>query len=43
MSENEAKTSLKRSSNFELLRILAMLMIVEATRRSTPGTATGWL
>ena len=28
MSENEAKTSLKRSSNFELLRILAMLMIV---------------
>ena len=28
MSENEAKTSLKRSSNFELLRILAMLMSV---------------
>ena len=39
MSENEAKTSLKRSSNFELLRILAMLMIVasHATQHSGSG------
>lgn len=39
MSENEAKTSLKRSSNFELLRILAMLMIVasHATQHSGNG------
>lgn len=39
MSENEAKTSLKRSLNFELLRILAMLMIVasHATQHSGSG------
>ncbi len=39
MSENESKTSLKRSSNFELLRILAMLMIVasHATQHSGNG------
>lgn len=39
MSENEAKTALKRSLNFELLRILAMLMIVasHATQHSGSG------
>ena len=42
MSENEAKNSLKRSSNFELLRILAMLMIVasHATQHSGSGAWT---
>ncbi|WP_288807221.1 acyltransferase [uncultured Treponema sp.] len=42
MSVNKAKNSLKRSSNFELLRILAMLMIVasHATQHSGSGAWT---